>query len=57
MAVTHDSLLVAKRLPECLPQGDADVLDRVVIVDVQVAGGLDVEIEGAVTRDLFEHVL
>ena len=35
----------------------ADVLDRVVAVDVQVALGLDREVEPAVAADLVEHVV
>jgi hypothetical protein len=44
---------LAKRLAE----RDADVLDGVVGVDVQVALRLDVEVEHAVARHLVEHVL
>ena len=57
VAVAADARLVADRLVERLPKGDADVLHRVVGVDVQVAFRLDVEVEHAVARDLLEHVL
>jgi plasmid stabilization system protein ParE len=40
-----------------LADGDGDVLDRVVIVDVQVAATLHVEVEEAVAREQFEHVI
>jgi len=49
--------LVADRPGERLPQRDADVLDGVMRVDVQVALGLDVEVEQGVARHLVEHVL
>ena len=57
MAVAANALLVAHRLRDRLAERDADVLDRVMRVDVQVALGLDVEIEHAVARDLVEHVI
>ena len=40
-----------------LAQRDADVLDRVVAVDMQVAIGLDVQVDQAVARDLVQHVV
>ena len=49
--------LVAQRLAEHLAQHDADVLDRVVGVDVEVAGGLHGEVEAAVPAELAEHVV
>jgi hypothetical protein len=57
VAVAHDALLVAKRLFESLSERDAYVFDRMVIIDVQIAAGADVEIECAVACDLLEHVL
>src|SRR5260221_210579 len=56
-AEAADAAFVADRLDERLADGDGDVLDRVVRVDVEVALGLDLEIEHAVARDLVEHVL
>ena len=49
--------LVAERLGEGLAEQDADVLDRVVRVDVQVTVGLQGEVEPAVASDLVEHVV
>ena len=40
-----------------LAQRDADVFHRVVAVDVQVALGVDVEVDQAVAGDLVEHVV
>ena len=57
VAVAADALLVASRLGKGLAEGDADVLDRVVRVDVQIALGADVEVDQAMARDLVEHVL
>ena len=39
------------------PSGDADVLDGVVAVDVEVARRLHVEVEAAVAAELVEHVV
>ncbi len=57
MPVAGHALLVADGLGEGLAEGDADVLDGVVVVDVQVAVALDVEVDQPVTGDLVEHVL
>src|SRR3989442_13667649 len=57
MAVAADALLVAHGLGKGLAQGDADVLHRVVAVDVQVALAVDIEVDQAMARDLVEHVV
>lgn len=57
MAVAADAFLVADRLVHGLAQRDADIFHRVVGVDVQVAGGVDVEVDQAVPGDLIEHVI
>ena len=57
VAVADQAALVADRLADRLAEGDADVLDGVVAVDVQVALGLDLEIDQAVAGDLLEHVV
>src|SRR5690606_29219248 len=49
--------LVADGRREGLPQRDADVFDRVVIVDVGVAVAMDVEVDETMTRDLVEPVI
>ena len=53
----HDAAPVAERLVERLPERDADVLDRVVLVDVQVALGLDAQVEQPVLADLLDEVV
>ena len=55
-AVPPDSGLRSEGLLEGRPQDDPDVLDRVVIVDLDVAPGLEVQVEEAVTREQFQHV-
>ena len=57
MAVAADAGLVAQRLAERLAQANAHVLDRVVLVDVQVAGGLDGQIDGGVLGQQRQHVV
>ena len=57
MAVTADACLVAQRLSKRLTEGDADVFDGVVVVDVQVAITIDVDIDHAMSCDLVHHVL
>ena len=55
--VARQPLLVAERLGHRLPQRDADVLDRVVRVDVEVAVRAHDEVDHAVPRELVEHVI
>ena len=57
MAVTAQPALVAPGRVECLTEGDADVLDRVVGVDFQIAIGVDRQVHEAVPADLVEHVV
>jgi hypothetical protein len=38
-------------------QGDADVFDGMVVVDMQVALALDIQVDQPVTGDLVQHVL
>src|SRR5689334_6531042 len=57
VAVTTNALLVAHRAPEGLPEGDADVLDRVMRIDVQVALRRDGKVEQRVTTDLVQHMV
>ena len=57
VAVAGDAALVAERLGEGLPERDGDVLDGVVRVDVQVAVGLDGEVDAAVLGQRGEHVV
>lgn len=57
MAKADDALAVAEGLVEGHAEGDADVFVGVVVVDFEVAGGLDVEVKEAVGGDLVEHVV
>ena len=57
MSVAQDALLVAHRLRERLAQGDADILHRVMGIDMQIAFGVHFDIHHPMTGDLVEHVL
>lgn len=57
MAVAADALPVADRFRDGLAERDADVLDRMVIVDVRVPMRFDVEIDETMARDLVEHMV
>src|SRR5947209_2741035 len=57
LAVARDSAFVAERLRDGLSERDGDVLDRVVVVYVQVAAALDFEVEQAVAREQLQHVI
>ena len=55
--VAADAGLVAEGLGEGAAERDADVLDGVVVVDVQIAGGAGLEVEERVAGELVEHVV
>src|SRR3989442_2940624 len=55
-AEAHDALLVAERLLERLAEHDADVLDGVVLVDLDVALRLEGEVDEAMLGERLEHV-
>jgi hypothetical protein len=52
-----DAGFVAERFAERLTERDGDVLDGVVGVDVEVAHGLDGQVEATVAAELVEHVV
>ena len=56
-AVAVDAALVAEGLLEGLAEDDADVFDGVVGVDLQIALGLDLQIDQAVAAEQVEHVV
>src|SRR5277367_2531790 len=57
LAEALDSGAIAKRLAKGPAYYDADVLDRVMVVYVQIAAGLDLQIEKSVAREALEHVI
>ena len=57
IGVAGQPALVAERLSQRLAERDADVLDRVVIVDVQVALGAHRQVDQRMARELVEHVV
>ena len=57
VAVTGHALLVADGFIDSLTERDADILDRVVCIDMQVAPGFDIDIDQAVAGDLIDHVI
>ena len=57
VAVAAQAPLVTHRLGKRLAERDAHIFHRVVAIDVQIALGLDVEVDQAVARNLIEHVI
>ena len=57
MAVAGQARLVADGAGDRLAERDADILDAVVSVDMEIALGLDFEVDHAVAGDLVEHVI
>src|SRR5262245_7344613 len=56
-AITHDAFFIAQSGGEGLTQTDRRILDRMVVVNVQIAFTSDFEVEESVTRKEFEHVI
>ena len=57
VTIAAQAFFIADRQRYGLAQGDADIFDRVVAVDVQVACGLDVQVDQPVAGNLIEHVV
>ena len=57
VGIAGDALHVAERLLHRLAERDADVLGGVVVVDVQVALGLDRDVDARMARQQVEHVV
>ena len=47
----------ARALLECRAESQAHIFQRVMRINVQIAGGLDFQVEQAVYRQLNEHVV
>src|SRR5581483_5392836 len=52
-----NAAFVAERLRKRLAEGDADVFDRVMLVDVEIAVCRKLQIKCAVVRKEFQHVI
>ena len=55
--IARDAAPLAERLGNRLADRNAGVLDRVVVVDVQVALGLDRHVDQRMARQLLQHVV
>ena len=49
--------LAAQRFVERLSQHDADIFDGVMLIDIEVALGFELQIEAAVMGEEFQHVI
>ena len=57
VGIAGDASHVAERLFHGLPERDADVLGGMMVIDVQVAGGLDGQVDQGVAGQEIEHVV
>src|SRR5882757_5066608 len=57
MGVTGQTLLVAKPLGERLAERDANILDCMMIVDMAIALGPNLDVDQGMARQLIEHVI
>lgn len=56
-AIAHDTALVADRLSNGLTQSDANVLDGVMVVDMQIALAANCHVDQGVPGQLVKHVV
>jgi len=54
---SQDAFLRSERFIDHLAKRNADVLHRVVLIDIQIAFGRELKIEAAVMSEEFEHVI
>ena len=52
-----DSAPITQSLGQGLAQGDAHILIGVMVIDVRVTNGMDLEINQSVAADLMKHVI
>jgi hypothetical protein len=57
IAGAQNAALGAQRFVEELAEHDADIFDGVVLVDIEVALGFELEIEATVMGEEFQHVI
>jgi hypothetical protein len=57
VSIAHDPTAITERLLERCAEGDANVLDGVVSIYVQVTPGVQREIEQAVGSNMAEHMV
>ena len=57
VASAVDPLAIAEGFEHRLTQHDADVLDRVMLIDVEIAGRSERQVEAAVPCEQLEHVV
>ena len=57
ISVTGNTRLVAKGLAQRHPEDNPDILDRVVVIDVEIPTRVDGQINQTMPGDLGEHVL
>jgi hypothetical protein len=55
--ITPDTLFIAHRFVNSLPQRYANILDRVMPVNVKIAIGINVKVNQSMTGNLIEHVI
>jgi hypothetical protein len=57
MPIATDAGLVAQRLPQRLPKANPHILDRVMLIDVQITGSANDEINRRVLCQERQHVV
>ncbi len=57
ISCSQDAFLISERFCKGFAEGDSDVFNGVVLVDVEITHTLELKVEAAVTSEQFEHVI
>ena len=57
LQIAHDPAPVAERVGHCLPEGQRRILDRVMLVDVEIALHVHADVDQRMARQLFDHMV
>ena len=57
IAVAPNAAFIAESLAQGLPQGDAHIFDRMVVINVQISRAADGHVHQSMAGQLIEHVI
>src|SRR5579871_887343 len=55
--IARNAALVLERLTQGCPERERTILDRVMLIDTQIAPAVELERKAAVLRELLQHVI
>ena len=57
MAIADDACLVSHCFTQCFAQTDTNIFNRVMSINLQIALGVNGQVNQAVAGDLFKHMI